>query len=570
MSCIIDGYYLNKMNSNFKFGLIMTLPLVLKRFVENKLTPNNYKLIGEYNLSADEKRTRKFNVTVECPKKHHLTLCFNSIRQKTMDDNFCTHCVNEQQADNKFEKNKDRIFEKTGHTLLTIDLNRKCTYQCGNCGSVQNNYYHNFLYGDVGRECIKCSQISNRNTYEKIIEICNAQGVTCLLGPEDYKCITQPIPLLCICGKEWSCSVKDIRKGHKCPRCKFERVQATCLERYGENNVAKTIAVKEKMKSTNLERHGVEYPQQNPNIRTKTEETCLAKYGTRWAFAQDWVYDKIKLTMMDRYGVEHGLQNATIQKKAREIFNERWGAMYPFLSGKYQDMIEAKYGKRFYGGTDNWLQKIKDKYGVENPFMSEECKKKSRETCLERYGVEYPMHSAEIFAKVIASSFRTKMHTLPDGSCVRVMGYEGRAIEEILGAKCPVLKRMILSHEIETEQLQTFEYYLEGKKHVYHPDIHYKDTDVFTEVKSVFTYNKDIEKNLAKWRAVAASGKIIIIRVYNAKERVALWILKGTKSGKVATQFKCGDVLPEKYKKMKSIDVEEYIGDELLTINLEE
>ena len=40
-----------------------------------------------------------------------------------------------------------------------------------------------------------------------------------------------------------------------------------------------------------------------------------------------------------------------------------------------------------------------ERYGVENPFQSEEVKQKSKDTCIERYGVEHPCQSPEVKQK---------------------------------------------------------------------------------------------------------------------------------------------------------------------------
>ena len=47
---------------------------------------------------------------------------------------------------------------------------------------------------------------------------------------------------------------------------------------------------------------------------------------------------------------------------------------------------------------------FKMKHGVDNPFQLEECKQKSKETCIEKYGVENPAKSDEIKEKIKATN----------------------------------------------------------------------------------------------------------------------------------------------------------------------
>ncbi|MCK9446133.1 hypothetical protein M0Q50_04485 [bacterium] len=62
-----------------------------------------------------------------------------------------------------------------------------------------------------------------------------------------------------------------------------------------------------------------------------------------------------------------------------------------------------KYGVEFYMKTDEYKERYKntclEKYGVENISQSEDIKDKKRKTCLSNYGVEYPGQSIELKEK---------------------------------------------------------------------------------------------------------------------------------------------------------------------------
>ena len=52
-----------------------------------------------------------------------------------------------------------------------------------------------------------------------------------------------------------------------------------------------------------------------------------------------------------------------------------------------------------------------------------------------------------------------------------------------------------------------FEYYIDDKKHLYYPDIYIPEYNKIIEVKSTYTYNKDVEK--VKYTATSVSENYI-------------------------------------------------------------
>jgi DNA-directed RNA polymerase subunit RPC12/RpoP len=55
--------------------------------------------------------------------------------------------------------------------------------------------------------------------------------------------------------------------------------KATNISRYGSANVFGSEEIKQRIVSSNLEKYGVPYSQQNKDVRHKTEQTCKEKYG---------------------------------------------------------------------------------------------------------------------------------------------------------------------------------------------------------------------------------------------------------------------------------------------------
>jgi glutathione peroxidase-family protein len=87
---------------------------------------------------------------------------------------------------------------------------------------------------------------------------------------------------------------------------------------------------------------------------------------------------KIKKTCLEKYGVDNPFKSEDIKQKIKEVCLEKYGVENP-------------------GQSDEIKQKIKEvciqKYGVENAFQSDEIKQKIKETCMKKYGVEYALQS---------------------------------------------------------------------------------------------------------------------------------------------------------------------------------
>ena len=87
---------------------------------------------------------------------------------------------------------------------------------------------------------------------------------------------------------------------------------------------------------------------------------------------------------------------------------ERFGVKNPFQSQEIKDKIKQtnldKYGKTHHMKVPEIQQKtqntMQEKYGIKFAFHSQECFDKIRQTCLERYGKKFPLQSDFIQAKV--------------------------------------------------------------------------------------------------------------------------------------------------------------------------
>ncbi len=207
----------------------------------------------------------------------------------------------------------------------------------------------------------------------------------------------------------------------------------------------------EKKKQTSLKHFNVEYPSQSNEFKQKFKETMLNKYNVEHALQNKEFKEKAKLTMLERYGVEYNLQ-------------------------------------------------------------SKEFKERYKQTMLKKYGVEYSMQNAQIFEK---SSFKIKKFTFPDGSIIKLQGYEPIAIQLLLSKGYE--QKDIITSKAKVPEIWYND--LDNKKHRYYCDIYIPSENKIIEVKSKWTYNKYLHINTLKAETCKAE-------CYNFE----FWIIDDTKN----------------------------------------
>lgn len=91
-----------------------------------------------------------------CQQEDYMTM--NSIANRVYISPFrvsCQWC--------KFKEMKKRLLDTTGHTLLSYQSSRSCSYQCKNCGKI----YHNKIFSRLVRGKGFCSECGTKNRTKK-------------------------------------------------------------------------------------------------------------------------------------------------------------------------------------------------------------------------------------------------------------------------------------------------------------------------------------------------------------------------------------------------------------------
>ena len=98
-----------------------------------------------------------------------------------------------------------------------------------------------------------------------------------------------------------------------------EKLRSSIVEKYGVEHNSQSEIIKERKKETNLTKLGVENPQQNKEISKKSAETRLEKYGFSYPLQNPENREKAKKTNIKRYGCENPMHNPEIAEKAQRF-----------------------------------------------------------------------------------------------------------------------------------------------------------------------------------------------------------------------------------------------------------
>ena len=186
----------------------------------------------------------------------------------------------------------------------------------------------------------------------------------------------------------------------------------------------------------------------------------------------------------------HFVNNACISnsKEKRELTNlDKFGVKYPSQSKEIVTVMK---------------QTNLQKYGVENPMRLENIKQKLKQTNLQKYGVENPMQIASISEKQFNNSFKYKTYKYPNGDTIKIQGYEPIAIDILLNIGYKQ-EDIVTSKQIIPEIWYKD---TENKKHRYYCDIYIPSENRIIEVKSTWTYNKELHSNILKAETCKAEG----------------------------------------------------------------
>lgn len=199
--------------------------------------------------------------------------------------------------------------------------------------------------------------------------------------------------------------------------------------------------------------------------------------------------EKAKLTMFDRYGVDNPTKSKEIVEKIQKKYNEKSDKEKNKIVEKQKDTMFNRYGSWF-TSTDSYKEKILNysinKFGLTDYRSSDEFKNKVKKTLMDKYGVDYISHISHKNLKFKKARFGKKINGFHESSDLTYQGtYELDFIEKYY-------------KKVEIKKIDPIKYHLNENTHYYHPDFYLPNFNLIVEIKSSYTYNYDLERNLTK------------------------------------------------------------------------
>lgn len=242
------------------------------------------------------------------------------------------------------------------------------------------------------------------------------------------------------------------------------------------------------------ERHKQENPDYVNNYIEKSKSTCLVRYGeTNYSKTKDAKL-KQKKYYQENFGVDCNFQTKQFKKKSKKTCLEKYG------SSRYSNSTEGRDAM-----SNFWKN---------NPEFKKQVRKKAAVTMIDRYGASFSSHVPEILDKIQESRFSRKTFKIQGVTFKGLLGYEPFALRYLVEDKnVPV-------NHIQTglRCIGNFAYYYDNKKHLYYPDFFVEDKiGTYIEVKSLYTYQNDINRVYLKLNSIVKAGYKAMLLIFDSK-----------------------------------------------------
>ena len=255
-------------------------------------------------------------------------------------------------------------------------------------------------------------------------------------------------------------------------KCSRGKAMATCIKKYGVENVSQNYDIKTKKIETTFSNYGVNHPLQNKEIKQKAIESSIKKYNCEYPFQNEDIKKKIKNTNLEKYGVENFSQTKEFGQNYKKTSIEKYGTENPSQNKNIKEKCKKT----------NMA-----KYGVEYPTQSKNVRDKVKKTTLKNYGVEYNMQNETVFTNSQKAAFKLKLHE-QTGLYYRGI-YEKHFLDFCFENNIPIKKG------------KTIKYLFDGVTKTYFSDFYLEEKNLIIEIKSDYTYKKDLLKNNTKQSA---------------------------------------------------------------------
>jgi hypothetical protein len=374
-----------------------------------------------------------------------------------------------------------KVFESARYQLLSneyVNCKTKLQYRCPN-NHVKETTFDRFI--NKQNRCPTCSK-SERYTIEYVAKCFSERGYTLL--EKEYVNNRQQLNYSCCNGHTTSITFHDLSQGKGCKYC-IGRVSYTLQNviDYFEEHGCKLITTEYINMSQPLD-YICSCGEKNKKTFT---DFRLGKKSCKKCFADHTRHD---MATVKKLFEENGCSLLETQ-----YINNHTDMRYICNCGRESKIAYTNFrrGQRCF-----------------------ECgQRKKEETMLENYGYSYAVQSPIIQDKMKKTGIYWKSYSMPSGKIVKVQGYEGIGIDELL-------KSGFTEDEIDVHCktiYREFLYHYNGLYRSYLPDIYIPKTNTIIEIKSDYIYMKERLQNIQKAKCCIALGYEFEFWIYDENKK---------------------------------------------------
>lgn len=313
-----------------------------------------------------------------------------------------------------------------------------------------------------------------------------------------YSSNKQIIKYKCSCGKVEEMKFKAFLVHKQCYDCLKKNSKR--VRKYNFNDVLKTF------QEYNLTLISTEYIDNHSLLKyicscNQESEISYKRAIIKKPQCYDCGKEQAKQTNIEKYG---NACNMNINEVKEKIKNRTEDQIKESNKKREETNIE-KYGFKYVTQRNEIKNKAKqtnlERYGVEHVLQSSSLRNKIKEQNLSKHGVESLIQLPTYFKKIQNSS--AYKYTLPSGNIIKLHGYEDIAMDKLLKTytesdiitDCELMP-VIWYESYERVNINSHQTIL--KKRRYFPDFYIPKENLILEIKSTYTYNKELFKNKLK------------------------------------------------------------------------
>ena len=324
----------------------------------------------------------------------------------------------------------------------------------------------------------------------------------------------EPTKCLC-CGKPVlrNGDIQGLTLKYCCRQCSAKhgvsKCQQTKLERYGSagymnpDKVRETWAnkttdeleeIKQKHIDTSRILYGTDHPMQSDKVQTKSKQTCEERYGVDNFAKSDEFLIRSRATSQERYGTNNPMQNPEVAQHLKDTLSKKTSEDWQEISLTRQQTCLDRYGVPFASQVEEVRQKNSSSHLARTPEQLAESELKRITTCLDIYGTEYPTQCKSVKLKTKQTCIERFGVPFPLPAVINRRSqylykdsYFDSSYELIF-----FIAREITGNPVK-RNTNKFSYFVDEKEHFYYPDFVDEDNN-YIEIKGAHFF--DIEGHL--------------------------------------------------------------------------